>query len=51
MVQKVCSNPDCKAVYTADDNSDIGVCCFECYEKMFCHSPEKVYFEKIELPV
>ena len=49
MVQKVCSNPDCKASYVVDEKSDLGVCCFECYEKLYCHQPEEVEFEKIEL--
>jgi hypothetical protein len=49
MVQKVCSNPDCKAIYSVNEASDIGVCSFDCYEKMYCHQPEDVEFEKIVL--
>lgn len=50
MVQKVCLNPDCRKVYTVEDEqSDIGVCGFDCYEKIFCHIPEEVQFEKIEI--
>ena len=49
MVQKVCSNPDCKVVYTVAQDIDDGCCCYECYEKLHCHQPEEVEFEKIEL--
>jgi hypothetical protein len=50
MIQRVCSNPECNAVYAVeDDKADDGVCGYACYEKMYCHAPEEVQFEKIEL--
>jgi hypothetical protein len=51
MIQKVCSNPECQAVYSVDENLDdsMGCCGFDCWEKMHCHCPEEVQFEKIEL--
>jgi hypothetical protein len=49
MVEKVCSNPECKSVYSIHQESDDGFCCYDCFEKVHCHQPEVVEFEKIEL--
>jgi hypothetical protein len=50
MIQRVCSNQDCHAIYTVEDEKvDDGVCSFDCFEKMFCHEPTHEKFEKIEV--
>ncbi len=51
MVQKVCSNPDCRKVYQTETEIDdtMGYCSFECWEKVNCHEPETEVFESLKI--
>lgn len=49
-MKKRCENPNCGVEYdVADESNDSGTCSFECWEKLNCHEPEKIWFELLEV--
>jgi len=52
MIQKICSNPDCQKIYNVKEtDGSMGCCSFECWEKVYCGTPQEEVFEELTVPV
>jgi len=51
LLQNTCSNPDCQKTYQVSEKDDsMGCCSFDCWEKVYCGSPQEVVFEDLTVP-